>query len=80
MYIKFDKLMAIYPLLLFGICVGGFPFCCNVFVSAFPFTLPLAPTENESKWVFDLLLTHTHTEKKIQFFLPLLLLVFIHRE
>ena len=38
--------MAIYPLLLFGICVGGFPFCCNAFVSAFPFTLPFAPTEN----------------------------------
>lgn len=38
--------MAIYPLLLFGICVGGFPFCSNEFVSAFPFVLPFAPTEN----------------------------------
>lgn len=42
-----NKLIAIYPLLLFvGICVGGFPFCCNVFVSTFPLTLPFAPTKN----------------------------------
>lgn len=45
--------MAIYPLLVFGICVGGFPFCCNV--SEFPFTLPFAPTEKCNQQIFAML-------------------------